>query len=126
MHDDQVFFAKLSLRSPVYVSGHCWHKYRQHSASFLAQASRSERNASRGRFLKWLRNYLADQGEQGGEVWNTVQEQLGPYRLLWWVRSRAWWVRSRAIRVARQVLPATIRSRLRKWLGTPDSPRRTV
>jgi glycosyltransferase involved in cell wall biosynthesis len=119
MHEDQVFLAKLCLRSRIFVSGNCWQKYRKHSGSCRAQVSKAARTAARGRYLKWLRTYLAQAGEQGGEVWTTVEEQLRPYRL-------AGRVRSRAIRVARQVLPATIRSRLRKWLGTPDFPRRTV
>jgi glycosyltransferase involved in cell wall biosynthesis len=105
MHEDQAFLAKLSLRSPLYLSGGCWHKYRQHSDSCLAQASKAERRAARGRFLKWLRNYLAEGGQQGGEVWATVEEQLRPYRL-------SWRVRSRAVRLARNLLPGAVRS----WL----------
>ena len=33
MYEDQVLFAKVHLRFPVYVSGQCWAKYRQHSES---------------------------------------------------------------------------------------------
>lgn len=110
MHDDQVFLAKLYLRCRVFVSGKCWDKYRKHADSCLAKATAlGQGHAARGRYLKWLRVYLAEQGERGGEVWKVVEEQLRPYRL--GVR-----LRSRARKAVRRALPAAVRSWLRDRL----------
>jgi glycosyltransferase involved in cell wall biosynthesis len=108
MHDDQVFLAKLCLRSRVFVSGNCWQRYRQHPDSCMARATAlGQRHAARGRYLKWLRVYLAEQGERGGEVWKVVEEQLRPYQLMRRLRSGA-------LQTARRVLPAPMRSWLRR------------
>jgi glycosyltransferase involved in cell wall biosynthesis len=109
MHDDQVFLAKLCLRSRLFVSGNCWQKYRQHPDSCMARATvLGQRHAARGRYLKWLRAYLAEQGRRDSEVWKIVEEQLRPYRL-----TRR--LRSRTLQLTRRVLPARVRSWLRKW-----------
>mgnify|MGYP003291535854 CR=1 FL=1 len=64
MHDDQVFLMKLCLRSRVFVSGKCWDKYRKHPDSCLARATAlGECHGARGRYLTWLRAYLAEQGD---------------------------------------------------------------
>jgi glycosyltransferase involved in cell wall biosynthesis len=65
MYEDQVFFYKLCLSEPVYVTHHCWDWYRQHRASasirtctratpcrpttipWWARSSRTARRASR-------------------------------------------------------------------------------
>ena len=39
MFEDQVFFAKLLLRFPVFVSDRCWAKYRQHDRSSSAMSA---------------------------------------------------------------------------------------
>jgi len=90
MHEDQAFLAKLCLRSRVFVSGNCWQKYRQHEDSCMARGTvGGHRRAARGRYLKWLRVYLAEQGRRDSEVWRIVEEQLRPYGLMPRLRSRA-------------------------------------
>lgn len=55
MYEDQVFFAKLFLEGPVYISGEVQHRYRQHDESCVHQAHRSGRHlAARRRYLDWL------------------------------------------------------------------------
>jgi glycosyltransferase involved in cell wall biosynthesis len=63
MFEDQIFFAKLLLRYPVYVSDECWAKYRQHgsSASVVAGDPRRVRRAHL-RYLRALRVYLLKHG----------------------------------------------------------------
>ena len=110
MHDDQAFLSKMCLRSQVLVSGHCWHKYRQHPESCLARATvGGHRRGARKRYLKWLRHYLAEHSRRDTEIWRIVEEQLRPYRL-----TRR--LRSRTLRIARRVLPGPVRSWLRKRL----------
>ena len=45
MFEDQLFFAKILLHFPVFVSGSCWAKYRQHHTS--ASTSPRRRAATR-------------------------------------------------------------------------------
>ena len=60
MFEDQVFFAKVLLDHPVFVSDRKWAKYRQHpkSSSALSAAADAD-EAARLRFLRWLASYVA-------------------------------------------------------------------
>jgi glycosyltransferase involved in cell wall biosynthesis len=66
MFEDQVLFAKLLVRYPVFVSDRCWAKYRQHdrSASAISGASGTD-DAFQLRYLRWLRRYLAETERAG-------------------------------------------------------------
>ena len=61
MFEDQIFFAKLLLAYPAYVSDRCWAKYRQHGSA----ASQSAHNVHQAhlRYLRALRRYLIQQGD---------------------------------------------------------------
>lgn len=102
MYEDMVFYTKVFLHEPVFVSGQCWDKYRQHKENSCAVAINSgvfnpdKPNPARGRFLQWMEGYLAQQGAEGTEVWQIVQQQLIPYR---------------------QPLKSEIRARMRAGLG---------
>jgi glycosyltransferase involved in cell wall biosynthesis len=61
MFEDQIFFAKLLLAYPAYVSGKCWAKYRQHAAAASAQSKREMRHAHL-QYLRALRRYLIQRG----------------------------------------------------------------
>jgi glycosyltransferase involved in cell wall biosynthesis len=60
MFEDQVFFSKVLLAHPVYVSGQCWAKYRQHPASTSALSGAAADEAAQVGFLRWLRDHLSD------------------------------------------------------------------
>jgi glycosyltransferase involved in cell wall biosynthesis len=60
LFEDQVFFAKVGLHAPVFLSGHCWYRYRQHPRS--ATASSPGRREAREKFLEWLEGYLPEVG----------------------------------------------------------------
>jgi glycosyltransferase involved in cell wall biosynthesis len=64
MFEDQVFFSKVLLNAPVFVSDRIWAMYRQHpsSASALSTASGTD-EAARLRFLRWAARYLAQRGD---------------------------------------------------------------
>jgi glycosyltransferase involved in cell wall biosynthesis len=62
MFEDQVFFAKIMLENPVYVSTKTWAKYRQHPNSTSARISGSAVHLSRLAFLRWLRSYAKSRG----------------------------------------------------------------
>ena len=59
LFEDQVFFSKVLLARPTYVSGQLWAKYRQHRASTSSvSAAAAADEAANIRFLRWLRTYV--------------------------------------------------------------------
>lgn len=81
MYEDQVFYAKISLQAPIYVSGACWDKYRQHPVSMTAvSAVTGEEQIARGKYLEWLENYLIEKGIKDPEVWTALKKALWLYR----------------------------------------------
>ena len=82
MYEDQVFHAKLCLKSPVFVYSQCWYWYRQHplACTYVSHNIEQTYNAARQTFLRWLKEYLIQQKIQNNEVWKVVQKQLFPYR----------------------------------------------
>jgi GT2 family glycosyltransferase len=59
MHDDQAFFAKVFLATPVFRSARCVARYRQHADSCYTRAKREgTRAAAERRFVGWLAGYL--------------------------------------------------------------------
>lgn len=73
MYEDQAFFSKVLLNTPVFVSDQCWAKYRQHSASCSSQAETQQYYQWRLPFISWLENYLSTQNIQNSEVWKVFQ-----------------------------------------------------
>jgi glycosyltransferase involved in cell wall biosynthesis len=59
MYEDQVFFTKVLVDTPAYVSSKCWARYRQHAGSSSAISESSVPYAD-GRlpFLLWVTQYL--------------------------------------------------------------------
>ena len=65
MFEDQVFFAKLLLACPAFVSGATWAKYRQHPASASSQARDSaEVTREHLRYLRAVRRHLIARGDR--------------------------------------------------------------
>jgi glycosyltransferase involved in cell wall biosynthesis len=62
MFEDQLFFAKILLHFPVFVSGRCWAKYRQHSTSTSATSTAAGGDlATQIRYLEGIRYYVREQ-----------------------------------------------------------------
>jgi glycosyltransferase involved in cell wall biosynthesis len=78
MYEDQVFFSKVLLRAPVYVSGACWAAYRQHSSSCSQQVERKiSYEEARRPFLEWVRRYLERQGvRHSSPAWRAVRLEM--------------------------------------------------
>ncbi len=103
MHEDQAFYAKACLNSPVYVSGQTWYRYRQHANSCCADAvRRGKADAARLTFWNWLARYLTRQRAVSGEPWKIVHRLLEPERRPF--RHRARLMFALAKRVVRRVL----------------------
>jgi glycosyltransferase involved in cell wall biosynthesis len=81
LYEDQVFFSKLTCRTPVFVSDQRWDRYRRHPESCAATVKKQGRAAEvRGVYLRWLAGYLAKEGIDNVELRAALQRQLWPYR----------------------------------------------
>lgn len=75
-YEDQVFCAKICLTYPVFVSGNCWYRYRQHTDSSVMTGARSGRtHRARKLFLNWLGRYLLQQRVRHWSVWRALLEE---------------------------------------------------
>lgn len=87
MFEDQVFFMKLALDAPVFVSSHCWARYRQREDSHSAQMEASgDVRAARARLLAWLEAYLLEQRTTAPEVWRMLRRQTRRWPWAFWRR----------------------------------------
>jgi glycosyltransferase involved in cell wall biosynthesis len=78
LYEDQVFAAKVCRTTPVYISGVCSYRYRQHPNSCCLVAQREGRlDSSREPFLRWLMAYLEQEGLAGGDAWRRARIELG-------------------------------------------------
>jgi glycosyltransferase involved in cell wall biosynthesis len=100
MYEDQVLFAKIHLQVPVYVSGACWAKYRQHPESCsLTTAHGQDYCSTRLLFLEWLSSYLTQERiDPNSRAWKALQRELwicrhpGYFRLLYYYWYWKGWV----------------------------------
>jgi glycosyltransferase involved in cell wall biosynthesis len=80
LYEDQVFFSKLTCRTPVFVSSQSWDRYRRHPDSCAAVVKKDGRAVEvRGAYLKWLAEYLVKEGIDNAELWAALHRQLWPY-----------------------------------------------
>jgi len=131
LYEDQVFFAKVCLKAPVFVASECWDRHRQHPDSSSSLGRRTgEVHSFRPIFLSWVEQYLSQQGFKDTEVWNVVQRELWPYRhptvsrLLGRARHPTREMKELLKWIARRTLPISIRHWLRvQWQsGEMNSP----
>ncbi len=86
MYEDQAFFAKVCLKTSVFVESGCWDRYRQHPNSCCSVAYNTGQyhyqlpHPARRTFLYWLVEYLSEQGVKEAEVWQALEKALWPYR----------------------------------------------
>ncbi len=104
-YEDQVFFAKVSLATPVYASSQCLALYRQHPDSNAARNSNGY-EAARAAFLEWLEGHLRQQDVRDAEVWHAMESERRRLRrsgMRHLARSLATAATRRLARVARSV-----------------------
>jgi len=94
-YEDQVFCAKVCIHVPVYASGHCWYRYRQHQNSSVSIGhSTGQTYFARLSFLNWLAGYLTEQNVTDGRVWRALHREFWRYRrpmLFRWLRRWQRW-----------------------------------
>jgi hypothetical protein len=120
MYDDQALYAKICLKTPIYVSNECLDKYRRHpdSCCFIAKETR-EYYFARLKFLNWMAEYLSREEVKNTEIWNVLQKQLRPYRhpsllhLLVWTRYPVRQIR----RLLKSMVLHTFPTPVRRWIS---------
>jgi glycosyltransferase involved in cell wall biosynthesis len=127
MYEDQVFLARMCLAAPVFVTGACGDRYRQHPGSTSNQAIQageyhpSKPNPARHAFLTWLATYLDQLGIQDAAAWKALHQAFQPYRhpIAYHVLDRARQLRRRLRRElepsAKGAMPGPLRSWLHRW-----------
>jgi glycosyltransferase involved in cell wall biosynthesis len=99
MYEDQAFLSKFFLKSPVFISGECWLKYRQHGGACCSQEIMKGRHRqAKSAFLSWLDEYLKRQGREYKQILSVLDRQLWAYRHPFLHR-----IRSKSIRMAKRV-----------------------
>jgi hypothetical protein len=81
LFEDQAFFAKISLKAPVFVAGECWDRYRQHRNSCVSKVNAAGRKREVALYyLNWLAEYLNRQGIRYTAIWQAFEEKMWRYR----------------------------------------------
>jgi glycosyltransferase involved in cell wall biosynthesis len=123
MYEDQVFYAKLSLTEPIFVSEACLDRYRQHpNSSTTITATTGQTNATRLKFLNWLTQYLMEQNVDDTALWMTLRKELWMVKLplsvpmadpfCFLIR----WMKKWVLRLETRLLPVSVRL----WIWTRD------
>ena len=96
MYEDQAFFAKVCLAVPVFMTGECAARYRQHADSCYARA-KSAGQAERAEriYLSWLAWYVSQHPAPSGDGRRQLADLLWRYRHPWLHRLSARAARAR-------------------------------
>jgi glycosyltransferase involved in cell wall biosynthesis len=121
MYEDQAFYAKICLSTPVLATGDCLAWYRQHPQSnFSTAINAGTVHALHFQFLNWLKKYCDDQKVNDEVIWQTIHRQLwlydNPSRRLFLglSRDRLRRLKKWILRAEERLIPLKIRTRL--WL----------
>ena len=77
LYEDQAFFAKVSLTTPIFASPTPVARYRQHLKSNCSVAEKNRQYiAARKLFLNWMIHYLKSRSYQNQEVWQALRREL--------------------------------------------------
>ncbi|NJM76712.1 MAG: glycosyltransferase family 2 protein [Acaryochloridaceae cyanobacterium RU_4_10] len=81
LYEDQVFFSKVMLQFPVFVSSKWWDRYRRRLDSCNSTARKTGQNyALRLAYLNWLEQYFDERAITNFEAQESIQKELWPYR----------------------------------------------
>jgi glycosyltransferase involved in cell wall biosynthesis len=119
MYEDQVFYAKVCLTEPIFVSDEYLDRYRQHPDSNCSVAAKTGyAQSARLYFLNWLATYISELGVEDHELWQALRREL-------WFHSQPTlpksalnilrWIKKWLLRLEERSLPPLIRGWL--WLN---------
>jgi glycosyltransferase involved in cell wall biosynthesis len=81
MYEDQVFFTKVCRSETVYIMGECLDKYRKHQDSCVSISKKlGQVNAVGLDFLHWQEQYLASQGIEDDNIWQSLHRTKFAYQ----------------------------------------------
>jgi glycosyltransferase involved in cell wall biosynthesis len=110
--EDHVLFIKVAAIAPIFISGECWLKYRQHEDSICHTVSKQRKQfTEHSQMLDWVEQYLTEQKVTDEQVWQALRQEEMIYRhssLYFFLRGYSDWV----ISLGQRVLPVS----LRHWL----------
>lgn len=116
IYTDQVFYAKVFLKLPVFITDECGAKYRQHPESSCAFVEKTGKAfAARSKFLHWLEKYLSEQKVEDPKIWQALRKTLMPYdhpfqyQLFIYAQYIVNQLKKVVKSIARQILPLGIR-----------------
>ena len=119
LYDDQVFFAKICLNYPVFVSSACSDLYRQHANSICATTTNTPQEvALRSKYLQWLASYLRQREVTDPELWRLLARQIwllgnpesAGISMRNWDRRR--WIRKQVLRLEQHLVPTPLQSKI--------------
>ena len=121
IYTDQVFYAKVCLKWPVFVAGQSWFRYRKHSDSAVAVVKkRGQLQSARLTYLNWLEMYLQKQELENKEVRRALNDARRRcryprlFRITAHIKYRVLIAGESLRSMARQTLPAFVH----RWLRT--------
>jgi glycosyltransferase involved in cell wall biosynthesis len=80
LYEDQVFFSKVMLKFPVYVSSQWWDKYRRRPDSCNTTARKTGQNFTlRLLYLNWLKEYLEEGAIADSNIKILLRKEFWPY-----------------------------------------------
>ncbi|NEO11125.1 MULTISPECIES: glycosyltransferase [unclassified Moorena] len=123
LYEDQVFLAKIFLKTPVFVESGCREKYRQHKDSicYTSQDTKKEYTARRI-FLNWLKEYLSKESFKNPKLWSALQKELWRYNhpaLQYWKNRIRYFVKPMKKQLKAQLQPIaklTLPASRYRWL----------
>lgn len=82
IYEDQILYAKIALKWPIFVASECWDKYRQHPDSICHVIEKmGKANFARRTYLSWLGKYLYAQGvKRNTKLWRALRHAIDPSR----------------------------------------------
>lgn len=121
-YEDQAFYAKVCLMTPVLAANVCWDKYRQRSSIRKEDVSIiiNKEQEARKYFLNWLDDYMTHCGIEDIETRKAIRKELWLTQKLNWlpvsekIQPRIRWVKKWLLRLEELVLPKRVQNRL--WL----------
>lgn len=102
LYDDQGFFTKAYLATPVWVSSRCWDRYRRHPGAVTLASSRDHYLEVRRYFLTWFREYVQSEGITDPDIQAALR--------------RAWWPFEHPVLASWRQKAGVLRARLRRRL----------
>jgi glycosyltransferase involved in cell wall biosynthesis len=121
-YEDQAFYAKICLVTPVVAVNTCWDRYRQRSSARREDIEKIIRKEylARKSFLNWLDDYMTQCGIEEFEIRLAIRKELWLQESPTWlpdsekVPTRIRWIKKWILRLEELILPASIRYRL--WI----------